>query len=73
MTVATERHIGRSLRNNWVEKVHDQLVEIDITSITDVALNILDINRRLIRAGKTPMLFGYIEDHAQYWIGHVVE
>jgi hypothetical protein len=55
MSVAVEKHVGRSLREGWVDKVIDKFMEIDITSVIDVVINILDINRRLIRAGRTPM------------------
>ena len=55
MSVAVEKHIGRSLRDEWVDKVIDKFMEIDITSVTDVIMNILDINRILMRAGRTPM------------------
>jgi hypothetical protein len=55
MSVAEERHVGRSLREKWIDKVLDKVLEIDITSVSDVVINILYINRRLARAGKTPM------------------
>jgi hypothetical protein len=55
MSVAVEKHVGRSLREEWVDKVIDKFMEIDITSVIDVVINILDINRRLMRAGRNPM------------------
>ena len=60
-TVAAARHIARSQRNDWVTKVHNKFVEVDITSVKDVVENILVINQRLMRAGKTPMYNGTLK------------
>jgi hypothetical protein len=61
LMTAEEKYVGRSLREEWIDKVTDKFMEIDITSVNDVVMNILDIDRRLVRTGKTPMFLATLK------------